>query len=118
MSMSVADPGVQAILLGDAADFAPAAILVADDTGRYVAVNRAACELLGYTREELLALKVTDIALYPEAAGEFADVVAHGQRSGVSRIQRKDGTEIDFRYRAGETKIAGMVFYVAVGWAE
>ena len=34
----------------------PMAIFVADDDGRYIAVNAYACELLGYTRDELLEL--------------------------------------------------------------
>ena len=55
--MSVAEPLVQAGLLGEAIDRAPDAVLVADESMRYLAVNQAACRLLGYTREELLALR-------------------------------------------------------------
>ena len=46
-------------------------VFVADENQRYVAVSRAACELLGYTREELLALRVGDVARYPEAEAEY-----------------------------------------------
>ena len=45
--MSVSEPLVQSILLGDAVEHAPVAILVADEEMRYVAVNNYACELLG-----------------------------------------------------------------------
>ena len=65
----MSEPLVQSILLGDAVEHAPVAILVADEEMRYVAANLTACELLGYTRDELLRLRVTDVARYEEAAG-------------------------------------------------
>jgi PAS domain S-box-containing protein len=114
--MSVAEPNVQSILLGDAIDHAPAAVLVADDDGRYVAVNTYACQMLGYTRSEFLALKVTDVARYPGASAEFAELLSARRLDGTTRLRHKDGTDVDFVYRAGETTIAGMTYYVAVGW--
>ena len=45
--MNVSSPLVQIALLGEAVDGAPVAIFVADENGRYAAVNRHACELLG-----------------------------------------------------------------------
>jgi PAS domain S-box-containing protein len=114
--MSVAEPNVQSILLGDAIEHAPAAVLVADDDGRYVAVNTFACRMLGYARGELLELSVTDVARYPEAPQEFAEFVGARERTGTSLLRRKDGSEVEFSYRAGETMIAGMTYYVAVGW--
>lgn len=41
-----------------AIDQAADAILIADQSGRYLDVNRAGCEMLGYTREEILALTI------------------------------------------------------------
>jgi PAS domain S-box-containing protein len=114
--MSVAEPHVQSILLGDAIERAPAAVLVADEDGRHVAANSFACEMLGYTREELLRLSVSDVAAVPQAAGEFAELLESGTRHGRSRLRRKDGSELDFVYGAGETAIAGMTYYIAVGW--
>ena len=114
--MSVTEPNVQSILLGDAIERAPAAVLVADDEGRYVAANSCACELLGYARDELLALSVTDVATYPEAGADYARVVAGEETRGIAALRRKDGSEVSFVYRAGETTIAGMTYYVAVGW--
>jgi PAS domain S-box-containing protein len=114
--MSVAEPHVQSILLGDAIEHAPAAVIVADDDGRYVAANSFACRMLGYDRAELLALHVTEVAPYEEASAEFAELLSIRSRSGTSRLRRKDGTDVIFTYRAGETKIAGLTYYVAVGW--
>src|SRR4051812_6949850 len=42
-------------------DQASDAIFVFDDACRYVDVNRSACEMLGYTREEVLARSVADM---------------------------------------------------------
>jgi PAS domain S-box-containing protein len=114
--VSVAEPLIQSTLLGEAIDGGPAAVFVADEHGRYVAVNRYACELLGYTREEMLALSVADVGVSADAAQEFAEVVAHRLHAGTSELMRKDGSSVEIEYRAGETKAAGMSFYVVVGW--
>ncbi len=37
------------------------AIFIADANGRYCDVNPAACAMLGYTREELLAMRIADV---------------------------------------------------------
>ena len=94
------------------------AILVADDEMRYVAANLTACELLGYTREELLELRVTDVAAYPEAEGEFEAMIAAGELIGRTVITRKDGTRVSLRHRSSEIRIAGLEYYVAVLWPE
>ncbi len=52
---------VYQILFEEATD----GIFVADGEGRYVAVNQRGCEMLGYTREELLNLAIQD--LIPDA---------------------------------------------------
>lgn len=116
--MSVAEPLVQAGLLGEAIDRAPDAVFVADESMRFLAVNQAACRLLGYTREELLALRATDVATYPEASGEYNELIALGVRTGTSVLQGKDGQQIAASYRAHETKLAGMTVYVAILWPE
>ena len=109
---------IQVGLLGEALDGGPAAVFVADEDMNYIAVNEYACRLLGYTREELLRLRVTDVAPYPQAPDEYAELVANGQRDGRARLVRKDGSDVVFRYRAGETTVAGMPVYVAVGVAD
>jgi PAS domain S-box-containing protein len=110
----VAEPLIQASLLGEAIDHGPVAVFVADDELRYIAVNEFACSLLGYSREELLGLRLTDVARDGDA--QDADFVAHGTRNGEWRLVAKDGTEITIAYRASETTVAGMRFYVAIGW--
>jgi PAS domain S-box-containing protein len=116
--VSVAEPLVQAGLLGEAIDRAPDAVLVADESMRYLAVNQAACRLLGYSREELLTMKTTDIATHPGAAEEYDEMMAHRTKTGTTVLRHKDGTAIAAAYRAHETKLAGMTVYVAIIWPE
>ncbi|HSC51036.1 MAG TPA: PAS domain-containing protein [Gaiellaceae bacterium] len=116
--MGPSDRVVQSVLLGEAVEHAPVAILVADDEMQYVAANATACELLGYSREELLGLKVTDIASYPEAEGEFEAMISTGELVGRTVVTRKDGSRRSLRYRSSEIRIAGLEYYVAVLWPE
>jgi PAS domain S-box-containing protein len=116
--MSSSEPLVQSVLLGEAVEHAPVAILVADEEMRYVAANATACELLGYTREELLRLRVTDVAQYPEAEGEFEAMIAAGELVGRTTVRDKHGAIRSLRHRSSETKIAGLTYYVAVLWPD
>jgi PAS domain S-box-containing protein len=113
---NVAQPLVQASLLGEAIDPGPAIVLVADEDMNYVAVNGYACEVLGYTRAQLLGLKVTDVASSRDAAARFAAFRDAGHDAGRARLKRKDGKRIEVDYRARPTTVAGMVLYVFVGW--
>jgi PAS domain S-box-containing protein len=116
--MRSSEPLVQTVLLGEAVEHAPVAIVVADEEGRYVAVNATACELLGYTRDELLQLRVLDVASYPEAEHEFEAMIAAGELVGRTTVTLKDGTRKSLRHRSSETSIAGLTYYVAVLWPE
>jgi PAS domain S-box-containing protein len=113
----VCEPLIQTSLLGEAIENGPSAVFVADERGKYVAVNQAACSLLGYTREELLGLQVSDIARYTEASEEWSEMRQAGTRVGTSSLTRKDGTNFEFTYVAGETIVAGMPVFVSVGAA-
>jgi PAS domain S-box-containing protein len=116
--MSSSEPLVQSVLLGDAVEHAPVAILVADEEMRYVAVNATGCSLLGYTRDELLRLRVTDVASYPEAEGEFEAMMATGELMGRTTVTCKDGSKRSLRHRSSETTIAGITYYVSVLWPD
>ena len=116
--MSSSEPLVQSVLLGEAVEHAPVAILVADEEMRYVAANATACELLGYPRDELLTLKLTDVARYPEAEGEFEAMISAGELAGRMTVVCKDGSKRNLRHRSSETSIAGITYYVAVLWPD
>src|SRR5689334_5722996 len=80
----------------------PSAMLLVDPSGRIVLANSEAERSFGYTREELLALRVED--LVPQRFRQHHDVerqeyVAHPSRRGMGVGRelfglRKDGTEM------------------------
>jgi len=114
--MSVAEGLIQTALLGEALDGGPALVFVADDDMRYIAVNETACRVLGYTREELLALRVDEVARQRGTPAQYDEMLARGFRYGSAVLTRKDGTELDFVYRASQTGVAGLTFFVSVGF--
>ena len=89
------------------------AVFLADEDGRYAAVNRFACELTGYAREELLALDVHQVAV---DASDYAPMMSGEKREGTVLLRRKDGTLVECEWRAGTTEIAGITFYVGLNW--
>jgi PAS domain S-box-containing protein len=84
-------------------------LFVHDLDGRILDCNRAACEVLGYTRDELLSMRTVDFD-EPEFGKGFQERIAHQLRDGsyrcVGEIRKKDGgsisvdihtTKIDFQ---------------------
>lgn len=73
------------------------AVFVHDLEANILDVNEAACRRLGYSRAELLQMKVTDLDV-PGFAAEFAqrlEQFEHGQPRSIEGMQRtKDGREI------------------------
>jgi PAS domain S-box-containing protein len=116
VSSSVANDLIQQSLLGDAIDRGPLAVFVADENQRYLAVNKYACELLGYEREEILQLGVTDIAVNTEAADDYEQMMRSGGHAGVTILRRKNGTELPMYFRASQTTVGRLDVYVGVCW--
>jgi PAS domain S-box-containing protein len=114
----VAEGLIQTALLGEAVDAGPALIFVADDEMKYLAVSRSACEALGYAREELLELRVTDVAREQTAPQEYDELLARGSRDGMAILTRKDGSTFTLRYRATKTTVARLHLFVSIGFAE
>ena len=78
-------------------DSAPEAIFVADSTGRYVDVNPAACNMVGYSREELCSMRITDLS--PEGSAdshlkEFEEVKKGLLPEMEIALRCKDGHQI------------------------
>ena len=116
VSAAVAHDLVQKSLIGEALDSGPVAVFVADDDRKYLAVNAYACDLLGYDREELLSLRVPDVAVNEAAAADFETLQRLGEHTGTTLLRHKDGRELPMHFRAGHTTVGGMPLYIGVCW--
>ncbi len=77
---------------------APIGIFEVDENGEYVDVNPFACEMVGYSRDELLDMSVADLAPEeddPEEIPSFAEVRETGEMRTESVILHKEGDQID-----------------------
>jgi PAS domain S-box-containing protein len=115
MATALAHDVIQKGLLGEAIDTAPVAVFVADPEQKYIAVNDYACSLLGYTREELLGLRVTDVAVDERAAQEY-EAMMYGAATGRTTLRAKDGREVPCAWRAGATQAGKLDLYVGICW--
>ncbi|ATX82111.1 PAS domain S-box-containing protein [Mariprofundus ferrinatatus] len=76
-------------------DNAANAFFLIDMEGRFVDVNRLACERLGYSRDELLTMKVPDIELalsIEKLMALFASMQQGDMKTITGEHQRKDGS--------------------------
>jgi protein-histidine pros-kinase len=94
------------------------AILVAAADRTYLDANPAAEELLGYSRDELIGMRIDDIVKadagdWTEA--EFTRYLDDGRWQGELVLRRKDGTEVPVEARASVVTLAtGAVYLAAV----
>ena len=109
---------MQASLLGEAVDAADLAILISDEDGRCIAANQQACTLLGYERDDLLALTVSDFVPDTDPQACFRAAYGAGGGSGVVDAVRSDGTALSVRYWSAPTNVARMRLLLSVGRAE
>jgi PAS domain S-box-containing protein len=80
----------------------PPASVEVDENRCYVSANDAACELLGYTREELLTKKIEDIS-YPSGAHVrpmYSQYLEDGSMRGIFALRRKSGEILWVRFVA------------------
>ncbi len=93
-----------------AIEHAEDACFVYDAGGRIFDANRRACETLGYTREELLSLSITDVEaiLLPEGVAGLWRRLASGESVTTQGARRrKDGTAFPVEIRIGLLGEAG-----------
>jgi PAS domain S-box-containing protein len=78
-------------------------VFIFDPEERFVEANDIACEMFGYSKEELLGLKVRDI-LDPSGLSRFEDSL------DKVREERQAGIELDIRTRQGSVIPVDMIF--------
>jgi PAS domain S-box-containing protein len=104
---------VTASLLADSSAGQPdTGVMVADDEGKYVAVNAPMCAMLGYEREDmLLGMSVWDLT--PEryggsGAAMWKDFIEAGEGFGTYQLVRADGSLATFDFIARANVIPGL----------
>ena len=91
-------------------DNAGDAIFIHNLTGRFLDVNRVACEMLGYSRDELLRLSPLEISA-PETVTGMPDYIARLQRDEQVFLEivvlRRDGTILPMELNSRLIEYAG-----------
>jgi len=107
---------VHLVLLGEAFDgLDGAAVFVWNEERRYVAVNDAACRLVGLPRHELVGMRVG--ALTDHGAAPLIEQVRRAKiLRGTSRIDRRDGTSVEIDWITFRTRVARLPYMVSVCW--
>jgi PAS domain S-box-containing protein len=112
-----ADTGriLQRTLLGEAVELVEeVAVFVWNEERRYVAVNDAACTLVGLPREELIGIRVGDMS--PDVEDDVAGARTVPFRRGGSSVNRRDGETIELEWVTAHTRIAGLPYFVSICW--
>jgi PAS domain S-box-containing protein len=88
------------------------------ETARIEDVNETACRLLGYDREQLLSMRITDIQLELDGDDEWRDLVATLEDSGgllfEGHHRRSDGSTYPVEVNASTTVIDGQQYVLGV----
>jgi PAS domain S-box-containing protein len=111
---SQADALIQGVLVGEAVANAGYIVLVADENMRYLAASEAACELLGYSRGELLGLSVPDVVVETNASELYDEFIRDHRQRGKITLRCKDGRSLNAHYDARQTEVGGLPYYVSV----
>jgi PAS domain S-box-containing protein len=80
----------------------PPALVEVNEQRKYVQVNDSTCRLLGYSREELLQMRIDDVS-YPSGAHVspmFEHYRSEGAMRGVFAVKTKQGEVLWIRYKS------------------
>jgi PAS domain S-box-containing protein len=85
------------------------AIFISDEKSALLAINEAACELTGYTKEELFKMQIAD--LYDEPDQEFNKKIFNREKIlSKAKILRKDGLRVDAELTSSLISISGTYY--------
>ena len=108
---------LQEALLGEALEHGPVGAIVLDEVGRFLAVNREACRLTGYSREELLRLTPSDLAADASVIPARLRQMEQGTLVQARTVLKlRDGSLLPVEYRVGATRSGGLPYFVFLFW--
>ena len=94
------------------------AVFVSDEQAGFVAVNQAATELTGYSREELLTMGIPDLHEEPDLAAYRAfhqRILGGEQILSEAPIRKKDGSKVAVEFNNRPITIGGRRFMHTAG---
>jgi len=94
---------------------APIGIFEVNQRGEYIDVNEAGCDMVGFSRDELLEMSVADLAPEqdnPEEMPNFVEVRETGHMRTDYQLRHKDGHTVDVIIEAVELEEGRFVAYV------
>ncbi|MDP2069339.1 MAG: PAS domain S-box protein [Lutibacter sp.] len=98
-------------------DQAGDAFFVHDFEGKFIEVNQQACDTLGYSKEELLKLSVTDVEMdfnLKSAKKEWVKIEAGNKFTLSGHQKRKDGTVFPVEVRFGCAEWKGQKLFLGL----
>ena len=87
------------------------AVFISDENSRFVLANAAACELTGYSEEEILEMRIPDLHedVDRHAYNAHHDSILDGQEALTeAEVLRKDGTKVATEFNNRRIMIAGI----------
>jgi two-component system cell cycle sensor histidine kinase/response regulator CckA len=87
------------------------AVFISDTDSRFVAVNKAACDLTGYTREEMLLMRIPDLHDKADLDGytKYHTRILQGETVlDEAKILRKDGIKVETELNNTSFEVAGL----------
>ncbi len=85
------------------------AIFISDSEARFIQINQAACVLTGYSKEEMLKMRIPDLHEHVdlEAYYDFhGQIMAGKEITSEARIQKKDGSKVETEFNNRKVVIA------------
>ena len=104
-------------LFGEAMQHVAVAALLADEKGQYIAVNQAACELTGYSRQALTRFRAGELAADDHSRTIYENVMQGRKLRGKKLVRREDGSVLDCRYWGMPTQVSRLPYFVLLLWA-
>lgn len=83
---------------------------ITDMQGRFLEVNDAYCNLIGYTRDELLSMKITDVEAVEkpeETVQHLRHIIETGGDRFETRHRRKNGEIVDIEVSVNHINVGG-----------